>query len=111
MDGISLEDFEQQIIAVCGASPLVESISISDARSNAIRLRVVLKDQTFLDAFYNEWKGRVAFAWIANDVRILGADNAGGWHWHPIDDVASHVPSDHEITFAEFFAQVEKLVK
>ncbi|MCE7918268.1 MAG: hypothetical protein DPW21_07405 [Anaerolineae bacterium] len=111
MADISLEEFEQRIIAACGASPIVESISVYDTRSNAIRLRVTLKNQTFLDAFYNEWRGRVAFAWIANNERIFGADNAGGWHWHPVDDVARHVSSDHEITFEEFFREVGKRVE
>ena len=111
MDGISLEEFEQLVVAVCGDSPVVESISVYETRSNAIRLRIILKDRTFLDAFYNEWKGRVAFVWIANNERIFGADNAGGWHWHPVEDVTLHVSSDHEITFEEFFLQVEKLVK
>lgn len=67
MADISLEEFEQRIIAACGASPIVESISV--------------------------------------------ADNAGGWHWHPVDDVARHVSSDHEITFEEFFREVGKRVE
>jgi hypothetical protein len=111
MDGISLEEFEQQVTAACGDSPVVESISLFDARPNVVRLRIVLKNQTFLDVFYNEWRGKVSFAWIVNGLRVFGADNAGGWHWHPVEDITRHVPSDQEITFKEFFLNVEKLVK
>lgn len=108
MDGISLEEFQQRVIAACADSPVVQNIIMYEARPNAVRLRLFLIDQIFLDVFYNEWKGRVSFAWIANDQRVFGADNAGDWHWHPREDPTQHVPSDHEIPFERFPKEIEK---
>ncbi len=108
MDGVSLEEFQQRIIAACAGSSVVESVTLHEARPNAVRLRIYLVNQTFLDVFYNEWKGRVSFAWIVNGQRSFGADNAGDWHWHPREEPSRHTPSDHAITFEEFLKEVEK---
>ncbi|MCL4824479.1 MAG: hypothetical protein KJZ57_09695, partial [Anaerolineales bacterium] len=70
-----------------------------------------LVDASFVEAFYNQETGKMSFAHIRNEMRVFAADNRGGWHWHPIDDVARHVSSDHEITFEEFFREVGKRVE
>lgn len=111
MDGVSLEDFQQSIIAVCTGSSVVESVTLYEIRPNAVRLRIFLVNQTFLDVFYNEWNGRTSFAWIVDGQRKFGADNAGNWHWHLRQDPAQHVASEHEITFGEFMKEIEKIVK
>jgi len=53
----------------------------------------------------------VAFALIKAERRIFGADNTGGWHWHPVDKPESHVPTSQAVTFTEFLGQIEALLK
>lgn len=52
MAGMNLEDFAQRVFSACADSPIVLSSFVQDTRSNAIRLRLLLVDETFLDVFY-----------------------------------------------------------
>ncbi len=109
MVGMSLEEFEQHVIAVCSNSPIVQSVIVFDSTPTSVRLRVFLITQSFLDVFYNQGTGKFSFALIEDNQRTFGADNAGDkWHWHPPENPADHVPSDVEITFEEFLARLEK---
>lgn len=64
-----------------------------------------------MSSTYNEWDGKVSFAWIVNGQRTFGADNAGGWHWHPREDPSQHIEAKREITFQEFLAEIEKAIQ
>jgi hypothetical protein len=35
---------------------------------------------------------RLDFTTIKDDQRIFGYDNAGGWHYHPVENPDSHEP-------------------
>ncbi len=112
MAGMSLEEFEQHVIAVCSNSPVVQSVIFSNSTPSSVRLRIFLINQSFVDVFYNHMTGRCSFALIEDDERILGADNAGDkWHWHPLEDPESHLPVSAEVTFEEFLPRVEKNLK
>lgn len=49
----------------------------------AIKLRVDLDAQRFIDVFFSARNQRVDLAVIERGERILGYDNLGGWHRHP----------------------------
>ena len=46
----------------------------------------------FLDVFYAANTGKISFAIIQNNQRVLGFDNLNGWHVHPFEDPNQHVP-------------------
>ena len=52
--------------------------------------------------------GATAYALIDKGQRIFGADNTGGWHYHPFQDPTRHEPLARAMTFAEFIAQLEQ---
>jgi len=104
---MTLEAFEAQVTSACAAASIVIGVSIVASGVTWIRLRAHLADGTFADAFYNEATGKTAFALIKNERRIFGADNTGGWHWHPFDAPDSHQPTDNAVTFEVFLSQVE----
>lgn len=52
--------------------------------------------------------GTTAYALIDKGQRIFGADNTGGWHYHPFQDPTRHEPLARAMTFAEFIAQLEQ---
>jgi len=108
MDGMSLEEFESRVIAICSDSPVVRNISTLASGLTWVQLRAHLVDDSFVDIFYNQITGKTAFAQIRNDRRVFAADNKKGWHWHPREDPGSHKRSDSEITFEEFMHQVEE---
>jgi hypothetical protein len=104
---VTLEDFERQVAEACAASPIVAGISVVNAGLTWITLRAHLMDGTFVDAFFNEATGRTAFALIADDKRIFGADNTDRWHWHPFAAPESHVPASGPIAFQDFLKEIE----
>jgi hypothetical protein len=73
-----------------------------------IGIRVPLVIGGFIDAFFNEQTGTIAFALIQNDARIFGADNTGGWHLHPFENPETHQTLSSEMSFAEFVTAMEK---
>ncbi|MBI4631925.1 MAG: hypothetical protein HY740_09485 [Chloroflexi bacterium] len=108
MADLTLETFESQIASACDKSPLVVSLTIIASGVTWTHQRIFLKDETFVDAFYNEATGKTSFALIKNSQRIFGADNTGEWHWHPFDSPDSHLSSSEAITIAEFLSEIEK---
>ena len=108
MADLTLEAFESQIASVCDKSPLVVSLTIIASGITWTHHRIFLKDDVFVDAFYNEATGKTSFALIKNSQRIFGADNTGEWHWHPFDSPDSHLSSNKDITIAEFLGEIEK---
>lgn len=58
-----------------------------------IKGRVILKKETqFIEIYYNEQTGTIAFALIENNKRLWGIDydNVRNWHEHPLEDTLTH---------------------
>ena len=113
MAGVSMEDFERQIELACSKSPIVKSVILFSSTESSNLWRIVLNadsviEVSFIDVYYSEIIGKTSFAHIKNNQRIFGADNAGGWHWHPYEDPQRHDFVDKEIAFAEFLKRVEE---
>jgi hypothetical protein len=105
--GLSVEEFEEQVLAVCAASFRIKSIAEMNTGLTWLQLRAYLFDESFIDVFYNQQSGKITFAQIRENRRIFGADNKKGWHWHPLEDPGKHLFVETEISFAEFLRQVE----
>ena len=111
MADLNLEEFERQIRKICASSSIVENIILFAPTETSNLWRVTLIDNSFVDVYYSETKSKTSFAHIRNEKRIFGADNAGGWHWHPVESPDSHVVSEAEITFGEFLKKLEESFK
>ena len=108
---MTLDQFELEVASACAQSPVVADVSTLGVGVTWITLRVYLFDGSFVDAFHNQATGKTACALIKAKRRIFGADNTGGWHWHPVDKPESHVPTSQAVTFTEFLGQIEALLK
>jgi hypothetical protein len=109
---ISAERFDGNVRQVCASSKNVARLVSTSETRRVARLRAYLVDFSFVDIYYNQKTGTTTFAHIQRNRRIFGADNKNGiWHWHPREDPTQHTSSDHEITFEEFFREIEKTVK
>ncbi|MBN1889351.1 MAG: hypothetical protein JW850_15255 [Thermoflexales bacterium] len=105
---MTLVEFERQVFAAALASPICDIPVVRRLTSTCINLRVSLTTGGFIDAFYNEQTGTLAFALIHQGQRIFGADNTGGWHVHPFADPDHHASLPGAMTFAEFVAEIEQ---
>jgi hypothetical protein len=93
---------ELQTLPLCGVP------SVRDLSPTSVAIRVPVTSGGFVDAFFNEQTGTIAFALIQEGKRIFGADNTGGWHVHPFDDPEKHEKLSGEMAFATFVAAIEQ---
>jgi hypothetical protein len=105
---MTLIEFEQAIYAVATVSPICDIPTIRRLTSTSINLRINVTMGGFIDAFYNAHTGTVAFAWVHRGQRAFGADNTGGWHFHPFEDPEYHKALSEPMTFADFVAELER---
>src|SRR3972149_3925800 len=104
---MTLDEFEVQVISACAASPIVVGVAVIGSGITWLRLRAYLTDESFIEAFFNEATQKTAFAHIKDGIRIFGADNTGGWHWHPLDVPEEHIRTGEAVSYPEFLKQVE----
>lgn len=111
MARMTLEAFETQVTSACATSSIVVGVSMVASGVTWLCLRAYLGDGSFIDAFYNEDTSRTSFALIEDARRVFGADNTGGWHWHPFESPDTHTPTAETVTFEDFLNRVEEWLK
>lgn len=104
---IAVFEFRKNVESACSKSDQVMRANILSETRRQIRIRIFLANRSTLDVYYSSKTGKTAFAQIKDEKRIFGADNTGGWHWHPFEDPAAHIPSPSEITFEVFLKELE----
>ncbi|MCS4142570.1 hypothetical protein [Salinibacter ruber] len=69
----------------------VRSVDL-ETEAIVVRGRVLLKQDRFLQVYFNEETGTTAIALIEDEQRIWGVDydDLRGWHVHPVDDPDKH---------------------
>jgi hypothetical protein len=87
-----LLQFENQLRKEAAATFPKFSLSVTERRRYFLKIRIEFGQETFVDVFYNPKNDRTDLALIHNNRRIFGYDNLAGWHRHPADDPANHVP-------------------
>lgn len=105
---MTLIEFEQQVFAVAMASSICDIPMVRRLTATSINLRLNVTTGGFIDAFYNEHTGTIAFALIRRGRRAFGADNTGGWHVHPFEAPGRHDSLPGAMSFAEFVAEIER---
>ena len=105
---MSLEEFERLIIATAERSAICELVTVVAFTETTIRLSVLLYIDAHIDIYVNERNGTTSYTLVASDVRVFGADNANGWHFHPFGAPDHHEWLSQPMTFAEFLEQVEQ---
>jgi hypothetical protein len=109
---MELKGFLAELIA--GLS-LLDFVLSMDVRTEAftVKGRIDLREQGFLETYFNEKTQTLAIAWIADGQRKWGIDRANlrGWHWHPLQnpDERQAMPAanlrDNLMEFAEVWRQ------
>lgn len=107
---MTCEEFARNGIDACAAADIVVECAVLLYDEPVVKLRVDLRDSSFIDVFYNADAGRVSFAWIKSGQRIFGADNTRGWHIHPLSDPGSH-QSHPPMSFERFLSEVRQHIE
>lgn len=108
---MTVEDFERMIRSASLASPICHVPLVRRSSASAVNLRIALTNGDFIDVFYNEVSDTTAYALISENRRIYGADNTGGWHFHPFGSPGIHIPLASPLSFEEFLGEVERYIQ
>ncbi|MCK4393927.1 hypothetical protein KAX17_13575 [Candidatus Bipolaricaulota bacterium] len=107
---MDLSEFEKQLSQLKDRFfPSAEIRNLS-RRLNAIKLRLHITDEVFIDVYFNTDSGRLDFTTIKGERRVFGYDNAGGWHYHPVKDPNRH-DSCSGPTLEEIFQQTARVIQ
>jgi len=89
---VDIGSFATELLA---ALALVESVDRVGLQTEGptVQGRVYFKSGLFLEVFFNQMTGTMAFALIQEQSRIWGIDHDGlrGWHRHPQGAPSQHV--------------------
>lgn len=99
--------FSKEVIDTCAITDFVKDIETLVFEEPVVKYRLHIDDGTFIETFFNSETGKYSFALIKNKTRIYGIDNTKGWHKHPFDNPALHLPF-HLISFKEFIEILEE---
>lgn len=89
---MDVKDFLIELLSALGKVDFVEDIHLQ-VEGLTVAGRIVLKEDRFVEIYYNELTGTLAFALIEKAKRIWGIDRdrIRGWHVHPLRDSEKHV--------------------
>jgi len=84
--------FTAELTTALVNKPFVENIALQ-TEATIVRGKIFLHQDMFLEIYFNEATGTVAFALIKDQKRIWGIDNdtIRGWHQHPVEAPETHV--------------------
>lgn len=106
----SIEELLDEVYAEAAKNTCVKSISVK-VEGPILKCRIHL-NTSFVNVFFNEDTGTIAFTLIRNDRRIFGVDRDSlrGWHKHPTENPRAHIPCP-ETKFKEFMQQIDLITK
>jgi hypothetical protein len=112
---VTTDDFEYQVESVTAQFAFIRRIATLDKADHAIKLRLYVDDECFVQVYTNIGKGLLSFTLIINRIRMYGRDCEGGaWHRHPYDAPKTHdfsAEGQRVVTLAQFLAEVQQILQ
>ena len=112
---MNADEFEQDVLRVAGEWAYLRSAETVDKTDYAIKLRLTIDTECFVQVYANVEKSILSFALVLNRARIYGRDNEGGeWHRHPYGDPEGH---DHSpegrkaVALATFLEEAQAILE
>ena len=103
------------VFSVATQWSFLRAVEIVDKTDYAVKLRLHVDTECFIQIYANVQKGILSYALVLNRLRIYGRDNEGGiWHRHPHGQPDSHDLSPEgriEVTPAQFLAGAQEVLK
>lgn len=87
-------EIDKFLLSLLGSLAGLDFVEKIDFKTEVFVLkgRAILKKNRFLQVYFNELTGTIAFALIEQDKRVWGVDfdNLRGWHLHPLKNADGH---------------------
>lgn len=81
---------------------------------NTVKVRLSIRENLYIDLYFNQRYGTTNYALILDDERIYGRDcYNGNWHLHPYDDPSKHDTSEEGkkmLSVEKFVDEVEEIL-
>lgn len=81
---------------------------------NTVKVRLIIRENLYIDLYFNQRYGTTNYALILDDDRIYGRDCFdGNWHLHPYDAPSKHDTSEEGkkiLGIEEFVDDVEEIL-
>jgi hypothetical protein len=92
---MDINQFLPSLLHSLSALDFVEKVDIH-TEAFILKGQAILKKGRFLQVYFNEQTGTIAFALIEGERRVWGIDfdNMRGWHSHPIGNPEGHCDVD-----------------
>jgi hypothetical protein len=111
---MKMSDLLLELYEAMSCSWFIQRISKQDQTDDAIKVRLEIGADLFVQVFLSEATGRVSFALIQGSDRIYGLDcEQGVWHCHPYGTAETHEPVSGDVSvlpLAQFLAEVEEIL-
>jgi len=111
----TIDNWEQTIITAAECFSFVQAVQTIDKNPAALKIRLILEPDFFVQVYVNVMTGTQNFALILGRQRIYARDCVGGaWHQHPFDDPDAHDFSTEGarlVSVHEFLAEVQELIE
>jgi hypothetical protein len=112
---MTVDEFEQGVIQTVAAWPFIRSIAVLDKTAHAIKVRLTIDPECFVQIYANVQKELFSYALILSRLRIYGRDCDGGhWHRHPYPNSEDHDFSPEgrrAVSLQEFLAEVQQILQ
>jgi len=112
---VTAAEFERTVQQEATQWAFIQWIVSVDRTDYAVKLRLHVDAECFVQVYANVQKGLISFTLVVNRARIYGRDCEGGvWHRHP-----HHAPETHDfssegsqaITLARFLVEVQQILQ
>lgn len=112
---MSVDAFEQDVLRTANEWSFIRSIETVDKTDQAIKLRLQVDAECFVQVYANVRKNLFSYTLVLNRSRIYGRDSEGEtWHRHPYGDPDSHdrTPEGQlKVDLAQFLVEVQQILQ
>ncbi len=108
---MDVKAFLSELLSALAEVDLVEDVALR-TEGFIVSGRAFLKREMFLQVYFNESTGTLAFALIRQQERIWGIDkdNIRGWHIHPLEDPGKHLEI-HPMSVSEIVERLTEVLE
>lgn len=94
---MDVASFTRSLVEALSDLPFADNIDLH-TEAFVVKGRVHLKQSRFLQVYFNEQTGTIAFALIEKNMRLWGIDYDAlrGWHEHPVSAPETHRDIDEK---------------
>ena len=108
---MDVRSFASELLRALATVETIERV-VLQSEGPVVKGRAYVTAEMFLEFYFNEKTGTVAFALIRDRGRVWGIDrdNTRGWHLHPLENPVEHVGIE-KLTVSEIVERLSAVLK